>query len=80
MKKRSSTGLLPARFSDDPIAILGIIAENDADLAELARLESLMKQSMWTTWRISAVSFTICVMIPLLLSAWIQTVTFHLRP
>jgi RES domain len=33
--------LIPARFSDDAIAILGMIAENDADLAELARLESL---------------------------------------
>ena len=37
--------LVPARFSDDPIAILGIIAENDADLAELARLESLTRRA-----------------------------------
>ena len=38
--------LIPARFSDDPIAILGIIAENDADLAELARLESLTDEQV----------------------------------
>jgi transposase, IS6 family len=37
---------IPARFSDDPIAILGIIAENDADLAELARLESLTDEQV----------------------------------
>lgn len=33
--------LIPSVYSDDPIAILGRIAENDADLAELAQLESL---------------------------------------
>ena len=38
--------LIPARFSDDPIAILGTIAENDADLAELARLESLTDEQV----------------------------------
>ena len=38
--------LIPARFSDDPIAILGIIAENDADLAELARLERLTDEQV----------------------------------
>jgi hypothetical protein len=31
--------IIPARFSDDPIAILRIDAENEADLAELARFE-----------------------------------------
>jgi hypothetical protein len=38
--------LIPARFSDDPVAILGIIAENDTDLAELARLESLTDEQV----------------------------------
>jgi hypothetical protein len=38
--------LIPARFSDDPVAILGIIAENDADLAELARLDSLTDEQV----------------------------------
>jgi hypothetical protein len=38
--------LIPARFSDDPIAILGILAENDADLADLARLESLTDEQV----------------------------------
>lgn len=33
--------LIPSVYSDDPIAILGRIAENDADLAGLAQLESL---------------------------------------
>jgi hypothetical protein len=33
--------LIPSVYSDDPIAILGRIAENDADLAELAQLESV---------------------------------------
>jgi hypothetical protein len=38
--------LIPARFSDDPIAVLGIIAEDDADLAALARLESLTDEQV----------------------------------
>jgi RES domain len=38
--------LIPAGFSDDPIAILGMIAENDADLAELARLESVTDEQV----------------------------------
>jgi RES domain len=33
--------LIPSAYSDDPIAILGRIAENDADVAELAQLESV---------------------------------------
>jgi hypothetical protein len=35
--------LIPARFSDDPIAIL---AENETDLAELTRLESLTDEQV----------------------------------
>jgi hypothetical protein len=38
--------LIPARFSDDPVAILGIIAENETDFAELARLESLTDEQV----------------------------------
>jgi RES domain len=38
--------LIPGQFSDHPNAILGIIAEDDADLAELARLESLTDEQV----------------------------------
>jgi hypothetical protein len=41
VRQNDTHRLIPARFSDDPVAILGMIAEDDTDLAELARLESL---------------------------------------
>jgi hypothetical protein len=46
LRQNDTHRLIPAQFSDDPIAILGIIAENDADLVELARLESLTDEQV----------------------------------
>jgi hypothetical protein len=38
--------LIPGQFSDDPMAILGILAEDETDLTELARLESLTDEQV----------------------------------
>jgi RES domain-containing protein len=38
--------LIPARFSNSPLSILGAIAEDDAELTELARLESLTDEQV----------------------------------
>jgi len=38
--------LIPSVYSDDPIAILGRIAENETDLAKLAQLESVTNEQV----------------------------------
>ena len=38
--------LIPSVYSDDPIAILGRIAENETDLAKLAQLESVTDEQV----------------------------------
>ena len=38
--------LIPSLYSDDPVAILGRIAENEGDLAKLAQLESVTNQQV----------------------------------
>jgi hypothetical protein len=46
VRQNDTHRLIPVRFSDDPIAILGMIAEDHADLVELARLESLTDEQV----------------------------------